>query len=291
MANSLWQEVLDCLNNYKEALESSDEDFADDNLDLFGGRLEELTHDHEELFRGMPPGLHNMMWDAIYIGENIHFDRGGCDHDELSSTINVFRSLLTGRAPRLYQLTSWVGHGLGHEGTRAALSQAPATSSEGLKKKALVPGCGQGYDAVSLAKLHGYDVVGLDVSNQAISLAEDYLRSTNTLLRGMREPKKKDWDDQQWAKRREQLPQLAEQTDKVRFILGDFLLDDWEIEAGTDKFDLIYDYQVSDQSPSLYKICSHPLVISNFKTACYEHLLPYIWNLICTNSELPLIAT
>lgn len=118
-----WQEdVLECLKAYKLAVDCSDEESSEDRAAVLGDHLTELTESHREVFRDMPPETHARIWEAIYIGQNLYFDRLGCSNDIFVAAFNAFESLLTGRTPRLWQLTNWVGHGFGHDGTRANLS-------------------------------------------------------------------------------------------------------------------------------------------------------------------------
>ncbi|KAH8432480.1 uncharacterized protein LDX57_010117 [Aspergillus melleus] len=81
-------------------------------------------------------------------------------------------------------------------------------AEDGRKKRALVPGCGKGYDVVMLA-LHGFDVYGLDVSATGVSTAKEYARGELANPQG------------------------------YNFGSGDFFKSDWEDGM---KFDLIYDY-------------------------------------------------
>ncbi|KAG7094323.1 hypothetical protein E1B28_007923 [Marasmius oreades] len=76
--------------------------------------------------------------------------------------------------------------------------------------RALVPGCGAGYDAIFLGGSLGYDVVGLDISPAALETAQRNLTSSGL------------------------------QTSKVHFKASDFFTLDPTEEK--DKFDLIYDY-------------------------------------------------
>ncbi|KAI9798729.1 MAG: hypothetical protein M1825_005011 [Sarcosagium campestre] len=89
------------------------------------------------------------------------------------------------------------------------------------RKRALVPGCGRGYDVLLLAS-YGYDAVGLEISESAIESCkqyaadhtEDYPVASETLGRG-----------------------------QATFILGDFFQDHWLQEIdGPKSFDLCYDY-------------------------------------------------
>ncbi|EEB97264.1 hypothetical protein MPER_03459, partial [Moniliophthora perniciosa FA553] len=79
-----------------------------------------------------------------------------------------------------------------------------------LKGRALVPGCGAGYDPIYLASV-GFDVVGLDISETALAKATALMRVSVKGLRG-----------------------------NVTFKYGNF----FELAPANDdeKFDLIYDY-------------------------------------------------
>jgi methyl halide transferase len=101
-----------------------------------------------------------------------------------------------------------------------------ATVEEGGKqrrKKALVPGCGRGYDVLLLAS-RGYDAYGLEYSTTAVKACEQ---------------EAKEHADKYPVKD----PSLGK--GNLRFVAGDFFKDDWLINAGVEgKFDLIYDYTV-----------------------------------------------
>lgn len=197
----------------------------------------------------MPSCTHPDLWNAIYHSGNWH-GRRGWTNQTVKIALQTFRGILTGSAPRLWQLTNWVGHGFGYEGTRASISKTPGTSPGGGRKKALVPGCGYGCDAVCIAKLGEYDVVGLDISSQAIWGARDYLRETDLLLSGGRCPSSTSKNDHNWAQFMAVSPGHLESAGGVKFIEGDFFSDDWLEKAGTEKFDLIYDCLVSLLSAS-----------------------------------------
>jgi len=78
--------------------------------------------------------------------------------------------------------------------------------------KALVPGCGRGYDTIYLASVLGHDTLGLDASSTALEAANELLRSHSIS------------------------PEL---TSKIHFDVGDF----FKLKVDDDKrFDLIYDY-------------------------------------------------
>lgn len=98
------------------------------------------------------------------------------------------------------------------------------------RKRALVPGCGKGYDVLLLASA-GYDAYGLDVSRTAVEGCKQFAREHAE-------------DYSPWDKKRG--------AGKATFLLGDFFKDDWlaEIDGGS-TFELLYDYTVGDVAPSL----------------------------------------
>ncbi|KAI9040580.1 S-adenosyl-L-methionine-dependent methyltransferase [Aspergillus affinis] len=89
------------------------------------------------------------------------------------------------------------------------------------RKRALVPGCGRGYDVLLLSSL-GYDAYGLEVSTKAVEEANA------------------------WAS--QHLTDYSMRDDAVgrgtaKFIVGDFFSDNWLEQAnGNGRFEFIYDY-------------------------------------------------
>ncbi|CAG8979066.1 hypothetical protein HYALB_00000195 [Hymenoscyphus albidus] len=103
--------------------------------------------------------------------------------------------------------------------------------TEGKKRKALVPGCGKGYD-VLLFSAYGYDAYGLDVSETALEAAKE----TERRMEG---------DETYEIK--------GVEKGSVNWIVGDFFTNDfWKDVEGEGTFDLIYDYTfLSALPPSL----------------------------------------
>lgn len=100
--------------------------------------------------------------------------------------------------------------------------------SEKTRKKALVPGCGKGYDVLLLAAF-GYDAYGLEFSPKALEQAKQHQEASK---------------DQEVYKTRDE----SEGKGNVTWLSGDFFKDDWvaQVEGHEEgKFDLIYDYTVS----------------------------------------------
>ncbi|KAI9881484.1 MAG: hypothetical protein M1830_000047 [Pleopsidium flavum] len=100
----------------------------------------------------------------------------------------------------------------------------PPTIEEGgstRRKRALVPGCGRGYDVLLLASF-GYDAYGLEISESAVKKCEEEKSGNGVNY--------KVHDEKNGA-------------GETKFIVGDFFTDDWFKEVrGARKFELIYDY-------------------------------------------------
>ncbi len=99
----------------------------------------------------------------------------------------------------------------------------PPSQESGQRKKALVPGCGRGYDVLLLAAL-GYDAYGLDYSTEAVGRAIENEKEV----------------------REQDVYRAREGVDKgtVTWLTGDFFADEFLDAAGTRSFDLIFDYTV-----------------------------------------------
>ncbi|KAI9774108.1 MAG: hypothetical protein M1840_005201 [Geoglossum simile] len=91
----------------------------------------------------------------------------------------------------------------------------------GRRKRALVAGCGRGYDVLLLAS-YGFDVYGLDISESAIKACEKFAEENKDMYPVM---------DETFG------------AGKATFISCDFFSKDWEKEIrGGATFELIYDY-------------------------------------------------
>ena len=112
---------------------------------------------------------------------------------------------------------------------RRDLLPAPFSASPGgPRRRALVPGCGAGYDVLLLASF-GYDTYGLEVSQAAVK-------------RCLQEQER---NGDKYPPR-----DKAGGTGKATFVNGNFFDGDWLTKAGGNgKFDIIYDYTVSIVSP------------------------------------------
>lgn len=107
------------------------------------------------------------------------------------------------------------------------LDSASSTTGTRRRRRALVPGCGRGYDVFFLASA-GYDAVGLDVSSIACDQANNLYKSL---------------EESGW----EGYPLLRPDVSRgnVEFRAGDFFSNEWETEdEKANGWDLIYDYTV-----------------------------------------------
>ncbi|KAL4987122.1 S-adenosyl-L-methionine-dependent methyltransferase [Aspergillus falconensis] len=107
------------------------------------------------------------------------------------------------------------------------------------RKKALVPGCGRGYDVLTLA-LHGFDTYGLEVSATAVSEARAFAE------RELSSPQASNYGGKFDRERARHIG-----VGNVQLVQGDFFADTWTenetlgLDLGKDgygKFDLVYDY-------------------------------------------------
>ncbi|KAK4230237.1 S-adenosyl-L-methionine-dependent methyltransferase [Podospora fimiseda] len=105
------------------------------------------------------------------------------------------------------------------------LSSSPPTPVS--SSKALVPGCGRGYDVLLLSSF-GFDVIGLDYSGTSLSKAKEL--ETRVITGG---------DD---------VPEIyklkpgVEKRGEIQWVQGDFFVEEVLKESGAERFDLIYDY-------------------------------------------------
>ena len=107
----------------------------------------------------------------------------------------------------------------------AVIGRATAADGQSQRRKlALIPGCGRGVDVLLLAA-YGYDAVGLDYSSSAIEECKRFEQAHK---------------DEYPAKD----PHVGKGT--VTFVSGNFFERDWETAEG--KYDLIYDYTVSEHT-------------------------------------------
>lgn len=154
------------------------------------------------------PASHPRRWDDLWkAGDFLPWDRG-VPNPALVDTLEQKKTLL---GPAL----------------------APSDNSDSshkVRRKALVPGCGRGYDVFLLASF-GYDAVGVEASENAVKAARE---------------------EQAKAEKDGSYPVVDREigAGSVQIVEGDFFADDWVKKVGAEGgFDLIYDYTVSLPTP------------------------------------------
>ncbi|KAL4924492.1 S-adenosyl-L-methionine-dependent methyltransferase [Aspergillus undulatus] len=167
-------------------------------------------------FEDRPTTTHGKAWSDLWdLGESDLWDRGI-------------------PSPALIDLIE--GHQMLFTSFRHTYTPLGGSEEVRKRKKALVPGCGRGYDVVSLA-LHGFDAYGLEISSAAVAEAREYAANELTAPQPCNFGK---------AYENENEPPAASDRGEVQFLEGDFFSADWlegaEVDGDGDKFDLIYDY-------------------------------------------------
>jgi SAM-dependent methyltransferase len=174
-------------------------------------------------FAALDTSKHAEGWDKLWEeGSFIPWDRGYANPaliDFLSSPTNPPTSSEPNPTPGAPKPTTVDGPG----------AQVPKPLKDGnTRRKALVPGCGKGYDVALLAS-HGYDAYGLEVSKHAMESANKYLA----------DPGKGPLEGEYTV--------TDEKTGKgeMKCVYGDFFKDEWIKEVGAEGgFDVIYDNTV-----------------------------------------------
>jgi methyl halide transferase len=199
----------------------------------------------QEHFKDKPLQEHGRLWNQLWERKTTGWDRGGPSL-ALHETLHTYPELFDGTYPDLRLLSDFVGHDPGQrdDGDSSKAADVPQR-----RKTALVPACGTGYDAVLLAEVFGYDVVGLDISPAALFAAREYFHSvTSALCEHLRQPGPPPGDD---SKMRFWIENRCPNPGSIRWVTGDFFSHDWLAAAGVDKFDLVFDYTVSQPCPCL----------------------------------------
>jgi hypothetical protein len=174
-------------------------------------------------FASLDPAAHGSGWDALWAeGTFIPWDRGYANPaliDFLASPSNPPTSSDENPTPGAPKPNTVDGEGV----------RLPRVlKDDGSRRKALVPGCGKGYDVALLASW-GYDAYGLEVSSHAADGATKYLAEPGP---GPLEGEYKVKDEKVG-------------TGVKKCLIGDFFEDAWIKEIGGEAgFDLIYDNTV-----------------------------------------------
>lgn len=106
----------------------------------------------------------------------------------------------------------------------------PVDGETGRRRRALVPGCGKGYD-VQLLAAAGYEAWGLEISPAAVEAAKQWSKEAES--RGFKDGY--ETMSEKWGR------------GTANFVCGDFFKDDWLQQIGVKGpgvFDIIYDYTV-----------------------------------------------
>ena len=141
---------------------------------------------------------HGARWDSLWVNGDLPFDRGAPNPallDTITDKHDFFRPIASKYA-----------------------------SGNVTRKRALVPGCGRGYDVLLLASF-GYDAYGLEISSKAVESCKDFAKNNAVTYTSKVE---------------------KDAVGHYDYLLGDFFNDKWRDSA--DKmggFDVIYDYTVS----------------------------------------------
>lgn len=151
-------------------------------------------------FQSSEPSSHGQKWDELWIENFLPWDRGG-PNPALVDLLAEKKELL--------------GISKGAEGKHG-------------KKKALVPGCGKGYDVLLLSAC-GYDAYGLEISSGALEAAKKNEKEVVG-----------DGPDDVYKTRE------GVKKGPITWLAGDFFKGEYFKDVkGEPKFDIIYDYTVS----------------------------------------------
>lgn len=165
-------------------------------------------------------------WDSLWEkAAFLPWDRGYAN----PALIDLLSSSSAGSAPPTSADANPTPGAPSASSTRTAI-ELPKPVEGGKRKKALVPGCGKGYD-VALFAAYGYDAFGLEVSPHAARAAEEYLKKAGAgALEGEYEGK-----------------DGGKGKGKAVCVVGDFFSEEWveKTGAGEGGFDVIYDNTVS----------------------------------------------
>lgn len=170
------------------ALEQKSEDAKSTDTDLNHGDTRTKLQEH--FIKATGSTAHGALWDDLYKKSFVPWDKGLPN-------------------PALIDLLS----------ERSDILPKPV---DGRKLKALVPGCGKGYDVLLLAA-HGYDAYGLEISSTAQEAARQVEKESGA----------------------DEVYQGKGEKGSVNWISGDFFAGEFQKDVeGDGKFDLIYDYTV-----------------------------------------------
>lgn len=189
----------------------------------------ETRSELQKTFQGRPAAQHISGWDDLWKKSLTPWDRAGPSQALRDAILSQNQNLFGSPIKKLAKTTTTTGQ--------------QQQQQQQQRKKALVPGCGRGYDVLSLASL-GYDTFGLDGSENAILAARKL------------EAEEISCESDAYRLRD---PLIGK--GKIQFIIGDFFHEDFLTAIATtttthgsdssdntvppttdEKFDLIFDY-------------------------------------------------
>ncbi|KAB2110893.1 hypothetical protein CUC08_Gglean010460 [Alternaria sp. MG1] len=169
----------------------------------------------------LPPSSQAPDWDSFWADKKTTWDRGGSNPafiDFLRAPSNPPTSPDANPTPDAPEPGVY-------EHTEEVRLPIPV-KEDGTRRKALVPGCGTGYDVALLASW-GYDAYGLEILKHAVDEANAYLKHSRERV-----------SEDEYKVKDEKIGQGS-----VQCLLGDYFDDAWVREAGgVEGFDFIYDH-------------------------------------------------
>jgi SAM-dependent methyltransferase len=178
-------------------------------------------------FSSLEPSSHASGWDDLWrAGDFIPWDRGYANPALIDFLAHPTSPPVSG--------TPNPTAGAPKQGVVDGQGIKSLPQGEGRRGRALVPGCGKGYDVALLAS-YGYDTWGLEVSAHAAEAAKKYFANAG--------------DGSLEGEYRVKDEKLG--TGKMECLLGDFFEEGWVKEIGAEEggFDIIYDNTVRPPSP------------------------------------------
>ncbi|KAL7775205.1 hypothetical protein CFE70_006123 [Pyrenophora teres f. teres 0-1] len=185
-------------------------------------------------FSSVPDTAHNDRWDGLWKEANfLPWDRGHAN-PALIDLLDQRSRPLSSPDPN-----PSLGAPPPNSESPGYASLLSALTSEGRRRRVLIPGCGKGYD-VALFAAHGYDASGLEVSSHAADAARKYLEDPG-----------KGPVEREYSVRDEKIGRGA-----MKVVSGDYFEDTWlkDVEGWDEDegFDIIYDNTYDDQDYALY---------------------------------------
>ncbi|CAE7179646.1 hypothetical protein PTT_07764 [Pyrenophora teres f. teres 0-1] len=174
-------------------------------------------------FSSVPDTAHNDRWDGLWKEANfLPWDRGHAN-PALIDLLDQRSRPLSSPDPN-----PSLGAPPPNSESPGYASLLSALTSEGRRRRVLIPGCGKGYD-VALFAAHGYDASGLEVSSHAADAARKYLEDPG-----------KGPVEREYSVRDEKIGRGA-----MKVVSGDYFEDTWlkDVEGWDEDegFDIIYD--------------------------------------------------